>query len=122
MHIAGRIGGDVELSVAGGTTEPSSPLARFLPPLPEGFHELPEIPYGLSITPDARVVVSLPRVTDSTHVPPSHPIPSFTNFFSAPGFLTLICESAMISVSFARVADVAPRAKGAWIDRGYFIV
>lgn len=70
VHIAGSIGGDVELSVADGTTGPSFTLAHFLPPLPEGFHKLPEIPYGLSITPDARVAG---RFTYTSRIPVTMP-------------------------------------------------
>ena len=54
VHIAGSIGGDVEIGAASGEAGPGFSLARFLPPLPEGF-QLPEIPYGLSVTPDARI-------------------------------------------------------------------
>ncbi|MCS7261731.1 MAG: polymer-forming cytoskeletal protein [Anaerolineae bacterium] len=54
VHIAGSVGGDVELLVGDGEAEPDFPLELVMPPLPEGF-ELPRIPNGLSVTPEARV-------------------------------------------------------------------
>ena len=54
VQIAGNIGGNVEIAVADGEARPGFSLARFLPALPEGF-QLPEVPYGLSVTPDARI-------------------------------------------------------------------
>ena len=65
VHIAGSIGGDVELSVADSEAGPRFSLTAFLPQLPEGVR-LPEIPYGLSVAPEARVAG---RFAYATRVP-----------------------------------------------------
>lgn len=58
VHIAGSIGGDVDIGVADGEARPPFSITSFLPPLPQGF-QLPDIPYGLSVTSDARIAGKL---------------------------------------------------------------